>query len=205
MKAGHPKELLNDPATGVHSPKKESRKKSPEKKPSKSPVKCPATQKSNLQPSTSTPTTSREVVEECNCSLAKMLGPTPCPAPPGKVWAPIWTLQNEAAHEAKNKSFEELVEKMKGSSNKPQKKRRKIDLMTKVITDDEYLKAIKEKEGKQLKKGSNRGSGRPQILQESMNELISEEDFNFLEDGRYNDEIRTVYYDLLRKNVSIEN
>ena len=50
---------------------------------------------------------------------------------------------------------------MKGPSDKPQKKRRKIDLMTKVITDDEYLKAIKEKEGKQVKKGSDRGRGRP--------------------------------------------
>ena len=162
VKAGRPKELLNDLATGVHSPKKASPKKSPEKKPSKSPVKRPATPKSNLQPSTSTPTTSKEVVEECNCSLAKLLGPTPCPAPPGKVWVPIWTLQNEAAQESKNKSFEELVvEKMKGPSDKPRKKRRKIDLMTKVITDDEYLKAIKEKEGKQAKKGSDRGRGRP--------------------------------------------
>ena len=80
-----------------------------------------------------------------------------------------------------------------------------MGLMTKVITDAEYLKTIKEKEGKQVKKGSKRGRGRPQILQESMNELISEEDFNFLEDGGYNDEIRTVYYDLLSKNVSIEN
>ena len=50
---------------------------------------------------------------------------------------------------------------MKGPSDKPQKKRRKVDLMTKVITDDEYLKVIKEGEGKQVKKGSNRGRGRP--------------------------------------------
>ena len=51
---------------------------------------------------------------------------------------------------------------MKGPSEKPTKKRRKIDLNAKIITDEEYLKAIKDKEEpltkkRKLKKNTNEG------------------------------------------------
>ena len=105
--------------------------------------------------------------ESCHCWVSQKLGPVPCPAPPGKIWVPIWSLQESkkaASEGSANKSFEELVlEKMKGPPEKQVKKRRKVDLMTKIITDEEYVKAIKEKEeppkkkvkgDKQKKKGS---------------------------------------------------
>ena len=52
---------------------------------------------------------------------------------PGKVWVPAWTLQDE------EKSFEKrILNKMVGSSgSKKQVKLRKIDLKTKVITNDQ--------------------------------------------------------------------
>ena len=45
-----------------------------------------------------------------------------------------------------------VVDKMKGPSDKPQNKGCKIDLMTKVIMDDECLKAIKEERKRQRKR-----------------------------------------------------
>ena len=56
------------------------------------------------------------------------LGPMP-PNIPGKIWVPAWTLRE-------NKSFSELVlDKMKGPTNKPPTKRRKVDQKTAIITD----------------------------------------------------------------------
>ena len=52
--------------------------------------------------------------------------------------------EREVAKSSENKSFIEL-DKMKGPSEEP-KKRRKDDLKAKIITDEECLKAIKDKE-----------------------------------------------------------
>ena len=95
-------------------------------------------QKHKIKPScSSTP----ELYSEFQCYCAE-LGPMP-PSIPGKIWVPAWTLQD-------NKSFSELVlDKMKGHTNKPPTKRRKVDRKTAVITDPEYaekLRKIKEKE-----------------------------------------------------------
>ena len=99
-------------------------------------------------PSSSTPSLGNVSVTGCeNC---RMLGPKPNLIIPGKVLVPVcvWTLQDE-----QNKSFEELIlDKMKGPQPKTeQSTRRKIDLKTKVITDPQYLKALKEKEKKNVK------------------------------------------------------
>ena len=82
-----------------------------------------------------------QLQSEFQCYCAE-LGPMP-PSIPGKVWVPTWTLRDK-------KSFSELVlDKMKGPTNKPPSKRRKVDRKTAVITKLEYaekLRKIKEKE-----------------------------------------------------------
>ena len=60
------------------------------------------------------------------------------PAPEGTEWRPVWTLLPKIITPVANKSFDELfLDKVKGPTDKPPQKRRKIDLMTKVITDDQ--------------------------------------------------------------------
>ena len=57
---------------------------------------------------------------------------------PGKIWVPAWILRE-------NKSFSELVlDKMKGPTNKPPTKRRKVDRKTAVISDPEYAKKLRK-------------------------------------------------------------
>ena len=109
---------------------------------------------------------------------------------PGKIWVPAWTLRE-------NKSFSELVlDKMKGSTNKPPTKRRKVDEKTAVITDPEYaekLRKIKEKEeskkqklpvktkncaGKKINyQASESSESEIEIESEIENELTEDEDF----------------------------
>ena len=86
--------------------------------------------------------------------------------PPGKVWVPIWHLQDEPSpQQSQNPSFEELIlETMKGPIDQPKKKRRKIDLRTKVISIEDYLNAIKEKEEKQGSETGKRKRGGPKKL-----------------------------------------
>ncbi len=83
---------------------------------------------------------------------------------------------------------------------KYESERQKVQYVKRIRQQQQESDAIKD-----LKERVTQLENEKQILQESMNELISEEDFNFFEDERYNDEIMTVYYDLLSKNVSIEN
>ena len=61
---------------------------------------------------------------------------------PGKVWVRAWILQDE------RKSFEiRILNKMvRSSSSKKQVKRRKVDLKTKVITNNQLLLQLKQKE-----------------------------------------------------------
>ena len=102
-------------------------------------------QKHTIKPSCfSTP----QLHSEFQCYCAE-LGPMP-PSIPGKIWVPAWTLRD-------TKSFSELVlDKMKGPTNKPPTKRRKVDRKTAVVTYPEYvgkLRKIKEKgESKKQKK-----------------------------------------------------
>ena len=61
------------------------------------------------------------------------------PQIPDKTWVPAWTLRD-------SKSFSEVVlDKMKGPTEKPTVKHRKIDEKTKVITDDEvYAQEVQQ-------------------------------------------------------------
>ena len=81
-------------------------------------------QKHTMKPScSSTPELQSELRYYC-----AELGRMP-PNIPGKIWVPAWTLRE-------NKSFSELVlDKMKGPTNKPPTKRRKVDRKTAIITD----------------------------------------------------------------------
>ena len=78
---------------------------------------------------------------ECDCPLSRRIGPMPHKIP-GKVWVPAWTLHDE------EKSFEErILNKMVSSSgSKKQVKRRKFDLKTKLITNDQLLAELNRKE-----------------------------------------------------------
>ena len=95
------------------------------------------------------------------------LGPIPTDNPPkGKRWKPVWSIcdeninssvvsnQSQSSLSQEDRSFEKLIlDKMKGPTEKPAFKRRKIDLMTKVVTNEEYLQGIKNKlSGKKEKK-----------------------------------------------------
>ena len=158
LSAGRLKKVLEDLASRA-SPTKSPRKVLPRKS---TPKKSLPAKSFKVQD----PFSNRDS-ESCHCWVSQKLGPVPCPAPPGKIWVPVWSLQNstKAAYEGSaNKSFEELVlEKMKGPPEKQVKKHRKVDLMTKTITDEGYVKALTEKEeppkkkvegDKQKKKGS---------------------------------------------------
>ena len=82
-------------------------------------------------------------------------------------WIRSWILVNETVVVATDSSpstlvsFEELIlHKIKDSSKKETKKRRKIDLKTRVVTDDDFYPTIKEKEENEPKKGGLRKRGR---------------------------------------------
>ena len=111
----------------------------------------------------STKQCSLSTITSNKCFCEGRLGPKPVTIP-GKVWVPVWSLQDEAPNimtstssTHSNKSFEDiLLDKIKGPKEKPVKKRRKIDLKTKVISDEAYLAEIehleKEDQEKQEKK-----------------------------------------------------
>ena len=101
---------------------------------------------------------SSPVVSAVNCHCVA-LGPMP-PLIPGKVWTPVWTLQDPVAATSQT-SFEEIVlDKIKGPRDAmPPVKRRKIDSKTKIITDEQYLAKIlasEEKERAKLEKTQKR-------------------------------------------------
>ena len=78
----------------------------------------------------------------------------------------MWSLQEpKSVTPESNKSFEELVlDEMKGPTNKPAVKRRKVDLKAKVVTDASYLKELqrleKEAEDKLNKKKTQQRSSK---------------------------------------------
>ena len=97
---------------------------------------------SNSSASKPLPVNTTSLVDhECDCPLSRRIGPVPHKIP-GKKWVPAWTLHDE------EKSFEErILNKMVSSSgSKKQVKRRKFDLKTKVITNDQLLAELKRKE-----------------------------------------------------------
>jgi len=83
--------------------------------------------------------------------ILKSLGDKPAPVP-GFKWVAQWSLQKDQKSTS-NKSFEEIVlNKIKGPQKKETKKRKKVDRETKVITEDEYLEALREMEDEEQEK-----------------------------------------------------
>ena len=90
----------------------------------------------------------------CYCSE---LGPMP-PQIAGKTWVPAWTLKDKIF-------FSELVlDKMKGPTEKPPIKCRKIDKKMKVITDEIYAEEIKQIHEKETEKSLRPQSYRKKAL-----------------------------------------
>ena len=98
------------------------------------PMMTPGTSQESGNPSSSDSTLTQN---DCDCETCKKLGPAPPPIS-GKKWVPVWSLQESISPTSDpdpplNKSFEELVlDKMKGPTDKPPVKRRKVHLKAKV-------------------------------------------------------------------------
>ena len=159
-------------------------------------------QKHTIKPScSSTP----QLHSEFQCYCAE-LGPMPSSIA-GKIWAPAWTLLY-------SKSFSELVlDKMKGPTNSPPTKRRKVDRKTAVITNPEYaekLRKVKEKgESKKQKKAiKTKNCARKKInyqaseSSENEIEIESESEGQLTEDEDFTE--RNEAIEMSTKNVDIE-
>ena len=127
----------------------------------------------STEPASVTPVQSPTIGNECDCHNCKVLGPAPSPVP-NRLWVPYWGLQESTARSTptsevggtsrqSSKDFEELVlDKMKGPTDKPAVKRRKVDLKTKIVTDAEYLAELhrlKEEEGRKKEKKKKAKTG----------------------------------------------
>ena len=160
---GKPEDLPNAIAHSVMTPPKKSH-----------PVASPElpTETSSTTLTMSTKQCSLSTITSNKCFCEGHLGPKPVTIP-GKVWVPVSSLQDEAPNITpstssthSNKSFEDiLLDKIKGPKEKPVKKRRKIDLKTKVISDEAYLAGIErlekedqEKKEKKLLKATSKRS-----------------------------------------------
>ena len=160
---GRPDDLHEAMATAVNTPKKQLpitdvQTESDQSEASR--IDTPRQPTPQLQQATSSTPNN---LENCNCDLAqlaKKLGPMPPPLP-GKVWVPGWCLQDELG----NKSFDELLlDRIKGpTTGEAAKKRRKVHMKTKIITDNELLEELKqhereekEKEEQKLKRAEER-------------------------------------------------
>ena len=102
---------------------------------------------------TSTPVISATNV--CNCELASKPGPMPSAKVPGKIWVPGRFLIDEPP--STDQSFESLIlDKMKGPTTKPAVKRRKCNLKTRVITNQQLLAELKRQEIEAKEKAESR-------------------------------------------------
>ena len=98
--------------------------------------------------------------QDLNCSRCNELGTKPVNVP-GHKWVPVWSLQKieePKSNNQTNTSFAEaILNKMKGRVDKPASvKRRKVDMTTKVISDEANLETLeryeREDEEKQKRK-----------------------------------------------------
>ena len=120
---------------------------------------------SSLQ-DTSTP---NDKGQACHCDVCKRIGKEP-PLIPGKIWVPVWSLQDPPTIEVTNKSFEEIVlDKIKGPVEKPVKTRRKVHMKTKILTDEEYLAELKFQEDEANKKKEKKESRKRPAIRKEIN------------------------------------
>ena len=176
---GKPQDIMEQLATSIHIPQKAQ----PPPKDStdnndgdhvsiSTPV-ATSTPGPSTEPASVTPVQSPTIGNECDCHNCKVLGPAPSPVP-NRLWVPYWGLQESTARSTptsevggtsrqSSKDFEELVlDKMKGPTDKPAVKRRKVDLKTKIVTDAEYLAELhrlKEEEGRKKEKKKKAKTG----------------------------------------------
>ena len=179
VELGKPQDIMEQLATSIHTPQKAQ----PPPKDStdnndgdhvsiSTPV-ATSTPGPSTEPASVTPVQSPTIGNECDCQNCKVLGPVPSPVP-NKLWVPCWCLQESTARSTptsevgetskqSSKDFEELVlDKMKGPTDKPAVKRRKVDLKTKIVTDAEYLAELhrlKEEEGRKKEKKKKAKTG----------------------------------------------
>ena len=90
------------------------------------------------------------MLQDLNCSICNELGTKPVNVP-GHKWVPVWSLQKieePKSNNQTNTSFAEaILNKMKGRVDKPAPvKRRKVDMMTKMISDEAYLQTLERYE-----------------------------------------------------------
>ena len=175
VRLGKPEDIMEDLATAVNTPKKvfpetenENRNETEEQPnisfdiaslpgPSTSSPNSVCQNSSMPDPSTSF---TSSVQQDLNCSICKELGTKPVNVP-GHKWVPVWSLQKieePKSNNQTNTSFAEaILNKMKGRVDKPAPvKRRKVDMTTKVISDEAYLETLeryeREDEEKQKRK-----------------------------------------------------
>ena len=175
VRLGKPEDIMEDLATAVNSPKKvfpgtenENRNET-EEQPNISfkitllPGSSTSSPNSVCQNSSiqdhSTSSTNL-VQQDLNCSICNELGTKPINVP-GHKWVPVWSLQKieePKSNNQTNTSFAEaILNKMKGRVDKPAPvKRRKVDMTTKVISNEAYLETLeryeREDEEKQKRK-----------------------------------------------------
>ena len=135
--------------------------------PKKTPTKIPTTPRKTPRKTPSKNATP-SAMATCTCAFYLELGPRLNGVPPGKRWVATWSLLDAAStpavgsngKEAKiNKSFEELIlSKVKPPKSQTPKKRRKIDLNARVVTSDEFLKGIEDKEKEAEEKKNKKGT-----------------------------------------------
>ena len=175
VRLGKPEDIMEDLATAVNSSKKvftgtenENRNETEEQPnisfkitslpgPSTSSPNSVCQNSSMQDPSTSS---TNSVQQDLNCSICNELGTKPVNVP-GHKWVPVWSLQKieePKSNNQTNTSFAEaILNKMKGRVDKPAPvKRRKVDMTTKVISNEAYLETLeryeREDEEKQKRK-----------------------------------------------------
>ena len=174
VRLGKPEDIMEDLATAVNSPKKvftgtenENRNETEEQPNISFKITLPgsstsspnsACQNSSIQDHSTSST--NLVQQDLNCSICNELGTKPVNVP-GHKWVPVWSLQKieqPKSNNQTNTSFAEaILNKMKGRADKPAPvKRRKVDMTTKVISDEAYLETLdryeREDEEKQKRK-----------------------------------------------------
>ena len=109
----------------------------------------------NKTPSKSPKSPHKSPGNKFSCKVCQELGPKPIQAPKGKCYKSIWAIVDVVeTPKNHNKSFEEIILTKQNSSSEPtaKKPRQKVDLKARVVTSEQFLNAIKEKEAKKKTK-----------------------------------------------------
>ena len=119
-----------------------------------------------------------------------VIGPFPYNCPPGFKWIPRWTLEPtylpETSQTIQNKSFEELfLDKIKPMKKSPQKKRSRVNLSATIVSDENLLQQLKEKESEKNEKKEKRKvapSEKEEEEEEEEEEIVEDSEEEILEE-----------------------